>query len=312
MFSLASIIMSLYMSIDTGANDVGQSMGIAYGSGALSMRRVLVIAAVLGLLGSATLGWLVIETVGTKITTISLSGVFIITLAANIWLTLVLWKRLPISVTQSAIGALLGWSFAAGGSVDAGVMGDIALSWVVSPVLAILSGFALATFLREIARPRSIAEYDRWESSMLKWQLLPASLLAFSNGANNIGISMGFLMPIVGNAVVLGIGGGVAMAVGVLVAGKRIIKTVGRGITSLTPLTGFAAQLSTSAVILGFTLLGVPISGTYVLVGSIIGATFAGGALTLRWKTISQITLSWIFTVPATAGISFLIATLII
>lgn len=307
---LYPLLAAIYLALDIGANDAGSSVGISYGSGAMTMRNAIIIASFIGLLGSLALGFLVVDTIGENIAYITPKGVLAIGVSSVIWLAFVLWRRLPVSTTQSVVGAIIGYAIVTKSAINMETIDSIVISWIASPALAILLSSAIYYLLARFVRVESISHRERIQNNFMKFQIFSAALISFANGANNVGTAMGFLLPVLNDVFMLQLIGGGAMSLGVILLGPRIIKTVGAGITSLTPAKGFAAQLAAGLIILAFTMMKMPVSGTHILVGSIIGiGLMASGELRIR-KTMG-IVLSWVFTVPITAAISSLVVMLI-
>ena len=142
-----------YMAWSIGANDVANSMATAVGAKAITFKQAVIIAGLLNFLGAVLLGPQVVETVKggiikTSIITnpqVLLIGFISSLLAAAIWVTLSTWKEMPISTTHSVIGALIGFGLIAGGfaSVQWGMVGSVALSWLLSPVFGCILAFLI-------------------------------------------------------------------------------------------------------------------------------------------------------------------------
>ena len=103
----------------------------------------------------------------------------------------------------------------------------------------------------------------------------------------------------------MGLGGGF-IVFGLLIWGARVMKTVGENITELTPSRGFAATFAAATVVLICSKMGLPISTTHTLVGSVIGVGLARGLPTLNLAIVKMIMISWVSTIPFTAIISML------
>jgi PiT family inorganic phosphate transporter len=97
-----------------------------------------------------------------------------------------------------------------------------------------------------------------------------------------------------------------AMALGTLVGGWRIVKTMGSKITRLTPMQGFCAEAGGAATLFGATWLGIPVSTTHTITGSIIGVGAARKISAVRWSVANNIVTAWIITIPASAAIAAL------
>tara|TARA_B100000315_G_scaffold57016_1_gene51356 strand:- start:1426 stop:2676 length:1251 start_codon:yes stop_codon:yes gene_type:complete len=162
-------------------------------------------------------------------------------------------------------------------------------------------------------------EFHRMEKIFGYLQILTALYVALAFGANDVANAIGPLAAIVSaiqtNTVAMKIGvpiwvlslGGVGIAVGICTWGYKVIETTGKRITELTPSRGFSAEFGTATTVLGCSLLGLPVSTTHTLVGSIIGVGIARGIATLNFQVIKNIVLSWIITLPLTAIISIII-----
>jgi inorganic phosphate transporter, PiT family len=140
--------------------------------------------------------------------------------------------------------------------------------------------------------------------------IFSAAVLAFAHGSNDVANAIGPLATIVdvlrfGHVipshklplwvVLLGSSG---VVVGLVVYGYRIMETVGKRITYLTPSRSFSAQLTTGLMVLSASALGYPVSTTQILVGSVVGVGFAGGIEALNLKVVRGIFLSWMITIP--------------
>jgi inorganic phosphate transporter, PiT family len=140
-----------YMAWSIGANDVANSMATAVGAKAITFKQAVLIAGILNFAGAILLGPHVAGTIKGGIVKSSmiadphtlLLGFVASLLAAALWVTLSTWRELPISTTHSVIGALIGFGIIAGGvsSIDWGVMGKVASSWVLSPVVGCIIAF---------------------------------------------------------------------------------------------------------------------------------------------------------------------------
>ena len=162
----------------------------------------------------------------------------------------------------------------------------------------------------------SHSEYATVEKIFSYMQIISASMMAFAHGANDVANAIGPLAAAVGVLTtgvttlsaeiptwILGLGG-VGIIFGLATWGWRVIETIGKKITELTPTRGFAAEFGAALTILVATRLGMPISTTHTLVGSVIGVGLARGMEALNLVTIRDIIISWIITVPAGACIA--------
>ncbi len=148
---IIAVATALYMAWNIGANDVANSMASAVGGKAISLKQAVIIAGILEMSGAVLLGEHVTKTVGKGIVNLNQLGDYRIVivgmiaslLAAAIGVTLSTWKELPVSTSHFIVGAVMGFGMVAGGlsAVNWGVMGKIALSWVISPIAGLIIAF---------------------------------------------------------------------------------------------------------------------------------------------------------------------------
>jgi len=167
-FLVLAAVFGAYMAMNIGANDVANNVGPAYGSGAISMVGVIVIAAIFEAMGALVAGGDVVGTIKKGIIDPAAFGgdpmLFVYAmsaalLAAALWLNLATWLKAPVSTTHSIVGGVLGGGIAAGGFaiVSWGTMGKIAASWVISPLL----GGAIAAIFLYIIKSQILYKEDK-------------------------------------------------------------------------------------------------------------------------------------------------------
>ncbi|MDY6811509.1 MAG: inorganic phosphate transporter, partial [Actinomycetota bacterium] len=155
---------------------------------------------------------------------------------------------------------------------------------------------------------------------LFSWmQVFTASGFAFSHGSNDIANAIGPFVAILdtmaNNAInpeapippAAMLSFGVAMIAGLWFIGRRVIATVGRNLTTMHPASGFAAELSAAAVVMGATILGLPVSSTHILIGAVLGIGLVNRST--NWGLMKPIGLAWVITLPAGAilGAIFLV-----
>lgn len=191
----------------------------------------------------------------------------------------------------------------------------IEISFIVFLIVSVISFFLLKM-------AKSHTEYDyhqklnRVEKIFAFMQVITACYVAFAHGSNDVANAVGPLSAIVNvlkegavkqNAVVydwvLALGGA-GIAIGVATYGYKVIETVGKKITDISPSRGFSAEFSAATTILICSKLGLPISTTHTLVGAVIGVGFARGIAGLNLKVIRDIVYSWLVTLPFTGILS--------
>lgn len=188
------------------------------------------------------------------------------------------------------------------------------LALTAGVVVANLGGILVWAIMRRRCQPKGTiyeqqAEVERFFSRL---QVMDACYISFSHGANDVANAVGPLVGILhalkGSVTteagvplwVLGLGGG-GIVLGLATYGYKVLYAVGKKITEVTPTRGFAAEFSTATTVLVCSLLGLPISTTFVLVGAVMGVGLARGFGAIDLKVIRRIFLSWIITIPASA-----------
>ncbi|MCD6082561.1 inorganic phosphate transporter [Candidatus Aerophobetes bacterium] len=162
-------------------------------------------------------------------------------------------------------------------------------------------------------------EYEEVENLSKPLQVLSASYEAFALGSNDVANAVGPVAAIIAIMEtqkvtmqvpvpmwVLAVGG-IGLAVGISTWGWRVIETIGRKITQVTPTRGFAAEFSAATVVLLCSRVGIPVSTTHVSVGTVIGIGMAKGISAINFKVIRNIIVSWLLTLPVAAGFTIFI-----
>lgn len=178
-------------------------------------------------------------------------------------------------------------------------------------MIAVIVWMAVFVFARTLRRQ----ELSRATFIVFSWmQVFTASAFAFSHGSNDIANAIGPFSAVLDvlktNAInakssvptAAMVTCGVALIAGLWFIGRYVIHTVGSGLTKMHPASGFAAELSAAAVVMGASLLGLPVSSTHILIGSILGIGIVNRAA--NWRLMRPIALAWVITLPAAALIS--------
>lgn len=171
---------------------------------------------------------------------------------------------------------------------------------------------------KETDFPERTSEYHTVEKVFGFMQIISACFIAFAHGANDVANAIAPVASVIDtikNGAVGGIApipswllafGGLGIVVGLATWGWRVIETIGRKITELTPTRGFSAEFGAAITILLASKLGLPISTTHCLVGAVLGVGLARGLRALNLRTLREIALSWVITLPASALMSIL------
>ena len=332
---IALVLAGFYMAWNIGANDLANAMGTSVGSKALTIKQVIILAAIFELAGAVLFGGKVTGKIAKGIVPIDLIieinpdivavGMLAAVLASGFWITLATFYNLPVSTTHSIVGSVLGfglicayYEYIAFSVIQWTVILQIILSWLVSPLL----GGLLAYIIFRIIRWRFLSKSEnvsKTERRFITFQIITACYVAFAHGSNDVANAIGPLYAVfdaAGSSGVLGLNltttllllGGIGIVFGLSTWGYKVINTVGHKITELTPTRGFSAELATATVVLMHSAYALPISTTHTLVGAVIGVGLAGGLSRVNLNVIKKIVTSWVITVPAsalTSGIVF-------
>ncbi len=189
----------------------------------------------------------------------------------------------------------------------------IILALVISPIIGIIIGFSLMIAL--LWTFRSFPP-DKLNKNFRTLQIVSAAFTAFSHGTADAQKSMGVItMALVSYGTLSSfsvpwlvmIACAVAMALGTVIGGWRIIKTVGKDFVKLQPIHGFCVQTSAAGVILGATAFGLPTSTSHIITSTILGVGLSKRLSAINWKIAKNIFWAWILTIPAAGVIAFLL-----
>lgn len=309
--TLAVIVLALVFAYLNGVIDSGSLVAATVSSRSLSPRQALGIGALAEFVGPFLLGTAVATTIGTGIVmadivtpTLVLAGIG----AAIVWNLIAVSLGVPTSSSHALIGGLVGAGIAQGSAqaiVPEGLILAVA-ALVLGPLLALLIGY-LVYHATLIAVRGATPEVNRF---FRRAQVVTLVLLALSHGTNDAQKSMGVIvLALVASGAlasftvplwVVGLSA-LALSLGVLSGGQRVIRRLGSGLYRVRPVHGFSSQTASVAVILGATLAGAPVSTGQVVSGSLMGVGAAYRLSAVRWTVARDIVLAWLVTMPVSA-----------
>ena len=293
-----------------GSNDTSNSFGICIGCGILTITRATYLLFFLVLLGIMLGGGRVMHTVGGEIAELNWIIVGVALFLSSIAIISANIIRTPVSSHHAVIASLIGSAIALGKSVNYLTISKIVLSWIVSPFGAMIIAAVTYLTLEKLVFRLPILKIEKLLRFLL---LISGSLIAFNTGANELATA---LAPAVYYGAIDVINasliGSVMLFIGARTISTRVVETVGKGITTLDPFSGFAAQFSAGLTVLIFTLIGMPISTTYCVVGAISGVGMYKGLRSVKMTLIRRISLSWVMTPLAALISSYLVTILLI
>jgi len=320
---------ALVFALTNGLHDASSVVATFIACGAATPLQAVSLAAVFCLLGALLGGSAVADTIVKIISLpvqLSLLNVLLsAVLGAVIWNLITWYLGLPSSSTHALVGGVIGAVWVSSGYRHilwgweelfyahelTGII-KVFAALLISPLL----GFIIAYFLQKVVSlALRSAKYtvNRW---LKRLQWLMAALLACSHGANDtqkiIGLITLALMAgdILHQQVTPGwvrLCGGLVMFVGTLFGGWTIMKTLGQGIFDIRPIHSFNSQVSSGGAILLATVLGVPISTTHVVAGSVIGVGAADEYRMVNWSVGREMIAAWFVTIPSSAVVAAVI-----
>jgi len=203
-----ALVFGFYMAWNIGANDVANAMGTSIGSGALTLKKAILIAAVFEFVGAFLVGSHVTETVRKGIidlsiftemengTSILMYGMLASLLAAGAWLQIASYFGWPVSTTHSIVGAIVGFGIIAGGAagVDWGQIVKIVMSWAISPLLSGTIAFVVFSVIRHSMMnvPNPIQATKRWAPAFIFLVFAILTLVTFFKGLKNLHLNLSF------------------------------------------------------------------------------------------------------------------------
>lgn len=309
------VVLGLLFDYTNGFHDASNVVSTIIATKALAPAAAIVLAALLNTLGATQISG-VAHTIATGLVdevAATQQIVLFAVVGAIIWNFITWYFGLPSSSSYALIGGLLGAAIVEGGLEIVhwkGLTNKVLIPMVVSPII----GFFGSYFLMKILYRFIKVEKEGRQAKFFRYlQIASGSVMALSHGLNDAQKSMGiitlglFASSLVSSTqipfwVILSCA--LMMGLGTATGGYRIIQTVGFKITRLTPPQGFAAEVSASIVILTASFLGMPISSSQMIVGSIGGVGAAKGYKHVQWKLGRRMVLTWVFTLPGAGLIS--------
>jgi PiT family inorganic phosphate transporter len=315
------IVAALGFGFSNGLNDAANAIATVIGSRVLSPRSAIIMAAFFNLVGTlsgALLGAAVAKTIGKGIVApeaLTLCTVVAGVAAAVIWVISATMYGMPLSVSHSLVAGLLGAGIATAGTgaIVWGVLGWVLLAVLFAPLLGFFGGFGAMVAIMWLFR-RSAP--DRVTTIFSGLQILAAAFVAYAHGKNDGQMPIGVI------ALALMIYGGTefhiplwviiasaaSVALGITLGGWRVIRTVGTKITTLRAVHGSAAEVSAAAVIEAASNLGIPVSTTQIISGSVMGVGSTRRLSAVRWGIARSMVAAWIVTFPICAGLGWLLS----
>jgi len=324
-----AICLAFAFALTNGFHAASNAIATLVATRAATPAQAVALTGVFNMLGPILVGSAVAATIAGIVqvpddATVAVIGAGLI--GATSWNLLTWWRGLPSSSGQALVGGLVGAALVEGGTSavnwggfdgwhPVGVIGTI-VALAIAPVIGGIAALLTLRLLRRGLRRGSA----RLRTPVNRSQWAGAAALAFSHGANDAQKAVGLIGALLlasrhtqSLAVPLWatIGSAAALTLGTGLGGWKIVKTIGQKIYRIHPLDGISSQASSSAVILGASVLGAPISTTHVVASSIVGIGVGRRRWHhVRWAIVRDMGIAWLTTIPAAgvvAAVSYMI-----
>ncbi len=333
METLLFLSSGLFLGWSLGANDAANVFGTAVGTRMIKFHTAALVCSVFIVLGATFSGAGAAHTLGRLGAVNALAGSFTVALASALttfWMTRL---KIPVSTSQSIVGAIIGWNLYSSSVTDTSSLTKIVTTWVACPLISGVMAvflFLLVRWLLKVTKPHLL----RLDALTRLGLLLVGAFESYSLGANNIANVMGVFVPdnplgdlsVFGWFVLTGTQqlfflGAVAIGVGVFTYSRRVMSTVGGGLARISPVPALVIVLAQSLTLFLFaseslefflasrglpTFPLVPVSSSQAVIGAIVGLSlFKGGGI--RYKVLGEISLGWVATPLVAGAVAFLL-----
>jgi len=309
------VVLALAFDFSNGWHDSANAIATVVSTHVLSPGRAVLMAAVLNIAG-AFMSTAVAKMIGGGIVEASMiqeTTVIAALSGAIAWNLFTLILGLPTSSSHALIGGIIGGALAQSGMAAVKLSGlqKVLEAMLLSPLVGFVLGYLLilVTYRVMFRVPRGTAN-----RGFRRLQLISSGFMAFSHGANDAQKAMGIITLALVSAGAISdvevpiwviLACAVAMGLGTLAGGWRIIRTLGMRIVKLEPVHGFAAETSAALVLLGTAHFGMPVSTTHTITSSIMGVGSARRLSAVRWGVTMRIVYAWLFTLPGAGLVAY-------
>jgi len=310
------VAVALVFDFMNGFHDAANSIATIVSTGAMRPHWAVAWAAFFNFIAFLVFGVAVATTIGKGIVDPAIVDhriIFGALMGAIAWNIITWYYGIPSSSSHALIGGLAGAAVAKGGvgTLVAGGFLKTAAAIVLSPMLGVALGVMLMISVSWMFAQSTPQRVDRWFKRL---QFVSAALYSLGHGGNDAQKTMGIIWMLL---IAAGVSGAddhlpfwvvlacqTAMGLGTLLGGWRIVKTMGMRITKLKPVSGFCASAGGAMTLFLATGLGVPVSTTHTITGSIIGVGSVNKLSAVRWGVAGGIVWAWLLTIPCSAFVA--------
>lgn len=311
------VAVALLFDFMNGFHDAANSIATVVSTGVLRPTQAVLFAAFFNFVAIFVFHLSVAATVGKGIVepgVVDVHVVFGALVGAITWNVITWYYGIPSSSSHALIGGIVGAVLAkagAGALISKGVLKTVAFIFV-SPTLGFLLGSLMMLIVAHLFRRTTPSKVDKW---FRRLQLVSAGAYSLGHGGNDAQKTIGiiWMLLIATGYVATGdkapptwviVSCYIAIAIGTMFGGWRIVKTMGQKITKLKPVGGFCAETGGAMTLFLATALGIPVSTTHTITGAIVGVGSTQRASAVRWGVAGNIVWAWIFTIPASAFVA--------
>ncbi len=313
------IALALAFDFINGLHDAANSIATVVSTRVLSPQLAVAWAAFFNFVAFLFIGLHVAETIGKGIIDpgiVDAAVIFGALSGAILWNVLTWYLGIPSSSSHALVGGLVGAGTAKAGFAAIVSSGVIKTSVFIfaAPLLGMVMAIVIVVLSSWLFKPVAASTADK---AFRRLQLLSSAAYSIGHGANDAQKTMGIITVLLFSTGYLRgefhvplwviLAAQVAMGLGTLMGGWRIVKTMGSKITRLTPHQGFCAETGGAIMLFGATAFGIPVSTTHTITGAIMGVGAARRASAVRWSVAGNIVVAWVVTIPAAAGIAALV-----
>ena len=311
------VVLALAFDFMNGFHDAANSIATVVSTGVLRPGQAVLFAAFFNVVALFIFQLSVAATVGKGIVqpdVVDTHVVFGALIGAISWNLITWYYGIPSSSSHALIGGIVGAVIGKAGTdalLSAGIIKTVVFIFV-SPLLGFLLGSLMMLLVAWLFRRSSPSRVDGW---FRRLQLLSAGAYSLGHGGNDAQKTIGIIwMLLISTGYVTSVDKAppswvvamcyLAIGLGTMFGGWRIVKTMGQRITKLKPVGGFCAETGGAMTLFLATALGIPVSTTHTITGAIVGVGSAQRASAVRWGVAGNIIWAWIFTIPASAFVA--------
>jgi inorganic phosphate transporter, PiT family len=307
------IVLALLFDFMNGFHDAANAIATVVSTGVLKPHNAVLLAAFFNFIAIIIFQLNVATTIGKGTIDPAIVDHYVVfgALVGAIAWNLVTWfYGIPSSSSHALIGGLIGAAVAKAGTgalISSGLIKTISFI-VLSPLLGFLFGSVMMLVVSWLFVRSTPQRVDKWFRRM---QLMSASMYSLGHGGNDAQKTMGIIwMLLIATGVITAsdplpswviVSCYVAISLGTLFGGWRIVKNMGQRITKLKPVGGFCAETGGAITLFLATAMGIPVSTTHTITGAIVGVGSSRKLSAVRWGLAGNIVWAWIFTIPASA-----------